>query len=176
MPQYGYTPMEMIPHGSGLQPHSFFLRCTLAPPGDGFGGAEGHPHTKGCKRMAGRHLGRSFNGNFQDNKRQKGFEGSSLMLLWGLSMQPPHPRGPLLLWDSIRPEAGLSPLLQALLSPSSSSSLLKKSLPFPSLSRNPPCSFHIPSPSFLQSCRPCSPKAQPLPGAGCRVDRAAAIT
>lgn len=31
-------------YGSGLHPHSWVLRCTLAPPRDGFGGAEGHPH------------------------------------------------------------------------------------------------------------------------------------
>lgn len=118
--------MEMIPYGSGLQPHSCFLRWTLALPGDGFGALRVTPTR--YKRMIGRHLGKCFNGNFQDNKRQKGFEGTSLMLLWGLSTQPPHSRDLLLLWDSTRPEAGLSPLLQALLSPSSSSSLLKKSL------------------------------------------------
>lgn len=83
------------------------------------------------------------------------------MLLWGLSMQPAHPRVPLL-WDSrvrgwVISTAPSTPISQLILLPpeeipSFPISLLETILFFP----------YSLFPSFLLSCRPCSPKAQSL--------------
>jgi len=151
---------------SGLRSHSWLLGCLafgvhpapLPPPGDRAGGGEGHPAPclSRCKRMAWRDLAETFDRNFQESKQ--GFEGTSLMLLWGFSTQPPtHP-----LQGSCTPPVipscpGLgylrcprATLLHTLISSSSSSPLLQTSLPFPSISRKLPCSFQIPF--FLPSC------------------------
>lgn len=109
-----------------------------------------------CKRMAWRDLARTFNGHFQEDNQ--GFEGTTLMLVWGLSTHPPtHFRGPVLLLSSLHAQGWViylhcskTTLLQTLISSSSSSPPLKTSLPFPSLFWKLPFSFHIPS--FLPSC------------------------